>query len=243
VEVLPPPRFASKTFYPPHGDISIDEPVEVNMIVPVGAEGEIRYTTDGTTPVRTSTLYEGTFTLDKSANVKARLFSANGESPQVTAQYRVVDTKAGNGLNYAFYHVPGAKKIPNFTTLKPVATGVTYEVNMIAPELKALKEQYKSDYGVTYSGWIQIDEPGIYEFSVWSSCAHRLYVNSNLLHNKDFLKEGHASGKIELQKGRYPLKVEFFSTGNDVGLLDLYYDGVGGAKGVVPANILYRIAK
>jgi hypothetical protein len=241
VEVLPPPRFASKTYYPPHGDLSVDRPVEVNILVPSGVEGEIRYTTDGSTPTRASTLYKGTFPLDRSAVVTARLFSANGESSQAVAQYRVADTKAGNGLNYAFYHHPDAKEMPSFAAMKPVATGVTYEIGMKTPELQALKNRYKSNFGVSYSGWIQIDEPGLYTFTLWSSGGHRLYINSDLILTKSILDGGGTSGQVELQKGVYPVKVDFFSRGGSEA--DLYYSSAGLKERMVPANILYRIEK
>ena len=211
VEVLPPPMFCTDTYNPPFGDISVDKPAEVCIYAPIGVEGSIRYTTDESMPTRESALYEGALSLDKSAIVTAKLFNDDGESPRITAFYRVADTKAGNGLQYAFYHCPQAQDMPSFTALTPVATGICYEPGFKTPELQALAEKYKSYFGLVCTGWVQIDHNGVYTFNVSSSGAHRLYVNSKLIIHKIDMSGGGISGKIELQKGFYPIRLEFFS--------------------------------
>jgi len=89
VEVLPPPMFYTDTYYPPDNAVPVDAPVEVCIQAPLGVEGVIRYTTDESMPTRESTLYEGAFLLDKSTIITAKFFNNDGESPKVTAKYRV----------------------------------------------------------------------------------------------------------------------------------------------------------
>lgn len=239
VDVLPPPRFYTESFYPPHGALTVDEPAEVKIAVPEGAEGEIRYTTDGTAPTRASALYQAPFKVNTYTVVTARLFSSTGESPQAVAQYRVADTGAGNGLDYAFYHLPGAQEMPpSFATLKPAATGVCYEAGVKTPELTALKAACPKDFGIVYTGWIEIDKPDTYTFLIWSSGAHRLYINSGLVFCKNFPDGGGTSGKLRLEKGRYPVRIEFFSHGGSD--IDFYYSTADLSERIVPANSLFR---
>jgi hypothetical protein len=241
VEVLPPPMFCTDTYAAPNGDISIDKPVEVCILAPTGVEGAIRSTTDESTPTSESTLYNGTFSLDKSAVITAKFFNERGESPKVTAHYRVADTKAGNGLHYAFYHCPQSREMPSFATLTPVASGKCFEPGIKTPELQALAEKYKSNFGVAFTGWIQIDCEGVYTFNVWSNGAHRLYINSKQIVNKDEMSGGGVSGRIELQKGFYPIRLEFFSKEGQT--LDVRYDTKGLSVRMLPADKLFVSVK
>ena len=237
VEVLPPPVFCTDTYNPPHGDISVDKPVEVCINTPLGVEGEIRYTTDESMPTRESALYGGAFSLDQSAIVTVKLFNDHGESPRVRAHYRVADTKAGNGLQYAFYHCPEAREMPSFSTLKPVASGICYEFGIKTPELDALVKQYRNYFGITFTGWVQIDRDGVYTFNVSSGGAHRLYVNSKLIVYKYEMSGGAVSGRIELQKGMYPVRLEFFSKEGQN--LDVNYESRGFPIRLLPADKLF----
>ncbi|MGE0452528.1 MAG: chitobiase/beta-hexosaminidase C-terminal domain-containing protein [Vicinamibacteria bacterium] len=60
-------------------------PIEVSMTGPVGAE--IRYTTDGSEPSLSSTLYEGPFVLDTETYLIARAFTAGGGASDWTEAY------------------------------------------------------------------------------------------------------------------------------------------------------------
>ena len=237
VEVLPPPMFCTDTYNAPHGDISVDKPVEVCIQAPLGVEGEIRYTTDESIPTRESDLYKGTLSLDKSAIVTIKLFNDHGESPKVVAQYRVADTKAGNGLRYAFYNCSEAQEMPSFSALTPVASGICYEPGIKTPELKALAEKYKNYFGVVFTGWVQIDQDGVYTFTPWSNGAHRLYINSKPVVLKDEMSNGGAPGKIELKKGMYPFRLELFSKEGQT--LDVRYESRWFPVRMLPADKLF----
>ncbi|MGV8094049.1 MAG: alkaline phosphatase family protein [Mangrovibacterium sp.] len=93
VELLPPPVFATTTYEPPLGGTSVDKPAEVNLSIPAGTQGVIRYTTDGSVPTRESAEYKGPFTVDSTTVVTAKLFNDKGESPKVTGQFTVTYTK------------------------------------------------------------------------------------------------------------------------------------------------------
>lgn len=242
VEVLPSPSFIGKEISTVYGDLAVDQDVEVVIKHPVGVEGQIHYTTDGTTPSRESTVYTDPFTLDHSAIVKAKIYGDNSESSTVTAQYRVANRSKGHGLNYSFYHLPGEKSLPALHTKTPVAKGISYEVafkEVAFPDLKKLQEQYKTDYGISFDGWIEIDEEAGYTFRIWSRGGYRLFVDSQKIIEHTDLKEAmNYAGTIRLEKGIYPFRVEYFTSG-DRPYLDLYYEANGKPRGFIPASKLF----
>jgi hypothetical protein len=209
-EVLPPPAFYSDPIAVPHGGLFVDKPAEVVIKKPAGVEGDIRYTLDGSIPTRTSALYDGTFRLEKSAHVTARLFGANGESPSVSANYRVIDTKAGNGLHYTFYTLPpDIREMPSFATLKPVATGTCYEMDFFAPDFLDLRTRYQQDMAVCFTGWLEIDQEGHYTFYVWTKGGSKLYIRNELILNNCRMGDSDTKGYIYLEKGRHPVRFEY----------------------------------
>lgn len=241
-EVLPPPTFIGKEISTRYGELAVDQGVEVVIKKPLGIEGEIHYTTDGTMPVKESPIYSAPFVLEQSALVKAKIYSDEGESPTVSAPYRVAFSKKGNGLNYTFYHLPGEKTLPSLQSRRPVAKGVCYEIgyNEVAfPGINKLHEQYPTDYGVLLDGWIEIDEDAEYTFRVWARGGYRVFINAQKVLERTSLDDGaNIVGSITLDKGKYPLRVEFFSS-SDRGYFDLYYEVNGESKGFIPAHMLY----
>ncbi|MDR1780557.1 MAG: alkaline phosphatase family protein [Tannerella sp.] len=90
IRPLPAPFFATETYDRPDGGKSTGgKPLTVNMKAPVGIEGEIRYTTDGTDPTRSSLLYTAPFSVDTTTTITARFFTADGESLKATARYEI----------------------------------------------------------------------------------------------------------------------------------------------------------
>lgn len=243
VELLPTPILSTieNGFY---GDIAVDKGVQVTIKKPVGARGDIHYTTDGTTPTLESPVYTGTLTLEKSATVKARMFADKGESMTTMGQYRVARSAEGGGLNYSFYYLPGTKTMPALQDKAPVYKGIAYEFSMKEasfPDLHAQRAQYPVDYGINEEGWIKIDADAKYTFLAWSVGGYRLYVNSlKILENNKLTGGGHSEGAIELKKGVYPIRMEYFSTGHVRSYFDLYYEVNGMPRELVSAGKVFR---
>ena len=100
-----------------------------------------------------------------------------------------------------------------------------------------LANKYKNYFGIAFTGWVQIDHEGVYTFHVRSNGAHRLYVNSRLIVNKNEMSRSIVSGKIELQKGFYPIRLEYFSIEGQ--LLEVYYETKVLPIRMLPADKLF----
>jgi len=237
IELLPPPVFPVEDN--PHGKLFIDRPAEVQISLPAGTEGVIRYTTDGSVPTRASKAYEGAFTMAHSGVVNAKLFTSKGESPQVTAYYRVADSKGGNGLHFKMYRQPSMKEMPVFASLRPAGEGVCYEFSLNNPDIQAMRNRYGQNYAMTFTGKLQIDADGLYTFHLFSEDGSKLYIDSELAVNKSGLGESLASGKVKLTAGLHPVRLEYFKNGGG-GALTLYYEGPGVPRQILPADKLFR---
>ncbi len=242
IDILPPPFFPSKESKTVYGGLFVDTAAIVNIKRPVGVEGEIRYTTDETTPTQQSTLYSGPFSLEISAIVNAKIFSKNSESPMVSAQYRVVDSKKGNGVNYSFFRLPGERNMPSFASKTPVNKGICYEIGLNTPEINILKKKYKTDYGMCFTGWLKIDFDADYTFYIWSDGGYRLLINSTLVTENNILTGSNSEGTIRLTRGSYPFRIEYFTHENS-GSLDVYYEAPGMQIRFFPGNKLFREQK
>ncbi|MDR2763761.1 MAG: alkaline phosphatase family protein [Tannerella sp.] len=239
LELLPPPVFPVED--KPHGRLFVDQPAEVNIAMPVGEAGVIRYTTDGSIPTRDeSSVYTAPFTVDRSTVINARLFTEKGESPNVTAYYRVADTKAGHGLNFKIYQQPEMKEMPDFRALRPAGEGVCYEFSLhSSPDLQTLRGLYGNHYAMTFTGNLRIEEDGMYIFRLFSEDGSKLYIGRELVVNKSGTGESIRTGKIELKAGIYPIRLEYFKQGGG-GEITLYYEGPGIPNQIVPADKLFR---
>ncbi|MDR1779865.1 MAG: alkaline phosphatase family protein [Tannerella sp.] len=250
-EVLPSPAFITKeineTFL--YGGYWVDESPTVRIDSrPDMQDAQVRYTTDLQEPTSASSLYEKPFKLDKPTIVMAKTFGENGESVSVRGEYRIADTKAGNGLNYALYHCPDAKSMPtSFANLTPVAMGICYEFGFHTPEngdktgLNDALGRYSDHIAAVFSGWIEIDEDDAYTFSLWSTGGSKLYIGNELIVNNR--SNGHTgnSGDIELTKGRHPIRVECFHNDQAKGtILNAHYESRRMSKQMIPAQKLFR---
>lgn len=121
------------------------------------AEGEIRYTLAGKHPARDSELYQGPFTLDHSATVKARLFDLDG-SPRGFFDWTQYE-RITPALRYTYYKSPpsGTDEFPDFSLLTPTSTGMIDTFRSFGLDRK---------YAVVMEGAIEVPVDGVYEFTV-----------------------------------------------------------------------------
>ncbi|MDR1938001.1 MAG: alkaline phosphatase family protein [Tannerellaceae bacterium] len=248
-DVLPPPAFITKEINQNfmYGGLWVDAPATVDIRTQFETDGEIHYTTDRTEPTKESPLYTAPFTIEKSSWIQARVFGKHGASTKVSAQYRIADSRAGNGLDYAVYHCPDASFMPSFENRKPVATGTCYEFGFHTPEntehsgLNTAVGQYKDHIGVIFNGWIQIDTDDAYTFTLWSTGGSKMFIGNELIVNNRGNGHSGNTGEIELKKGFYPIKIEIFHNDAAAGtILIASYEAQGIPKQIIPGSKLFK---
>ncbi|MCO5238223.1 MAG: alkaline phosphatase family protein [Chitinophagaceae bacterium] len=249
--VLPPPYFSTKKIIIPYGGLFVDTPAIVNIQLPVDVKGEIRYTLDGSNPDSKSLLYTTSFTLNKSAIVTAAVFNGSDRSTFVKAEYRVAKNDGNHGLNYFIYHLDSnVNSLPDFGILKPVYAGTCFELGVKSPENEIAEmavshslNKFKTGVGVRFSGWIQIDEDGVYNFSLWSTGASKLFIGSELVVNNNNNGSQHRGngGMVYLKKGFFPIKLDLFYDGKSERVL--LYAGYGSnnmVQKIIPPEKLFK---
>lgn len=94
-------------------------------------------------------------------------------------------------------------------------------------------------YGIRYSGYIQIDEPGTYRFYSSSDDGSKVYINGTQVVNND---GDHGSqernGDIKLSSGLHDIRVLFYENGGDA-TLGVHYSGPELSKRNLPFPKLY----
>jgi len=241
-DILAPPVLVSEKAGSGYGDLFIDQPAEVIIKYPAATTGDIHYTTDGSTPTRESAIYKSPFKLEKSAIITAKIFNDHGESQKVYGNYRIVDSKSFNGLNYSFFKFSGAKGFQSFESVNPVAKGKCYEIGMKTTDITSLKNKYKTDYGTHFTGWLQIDQDAVYTFRIWADGGYNLFIDNTLVTNNSNPGGSNTAGTIRLNQGFHPIAVDYFTHDNG-GSIDVYYEAREFPARMVPADKLFRQVK
>lgn len=207
---------------------------------------EVRYTTDGTVPTRTSALYEGPIKVTSTTHIKAKVFSPEGESNLAEADYIAHEAAPDNGLNYTAFNIPGCKTMPSFEGQTPIGTGVSrlisfprewcYKEDLVSGGLKDLALQSVGGFGARFEGWLQIDVADLYKFSFWGQQAVRLWIDGKQLLDSSAPKADKQvdfvplremvgekyNGSSYLTKGLHQIRVEWYCTSVEPAL-DMYY--------------------
>jgi hexosaminidase len=198
-------------------------------------EGEIRFTTDGEEPTLTSTKYSDPLRLTEATVVKARNYLRDGRTSDVTVRrFRkmrpveaVQSTDSAPGLAYEYYEGTWGR-IPDFSDLRPAATGVAQTVDLSMSKRSEL-------FAVRFSGYLSVPEDGRYTFWLNSDDGSRLTIGSDVVIDHDGPHSScEKSGQIILKAGRHPIRVEFFD-GGGANSLSLAYEGPNVAKQPIPA--------
>ena len=231
-------RLAQMAFPPviePHGGLFMTEQrVELSA---AGLPAEIRYTTDGSDPDKNARLYSGPFQIRESTTLKVRAWSASGSASRIKsatftkAQLRPAVKQASRqpGLSYRYFE--GAwQKLPDFERMPPLRRGVTG-----LPDLAALAPR-ADQWGVLFTGYVEVPEDGLYTVYLTSDDGSRLYLGSDLIIDNDGSHgPTEKSAEVALQKGAHAIKLFYFedSEGQE---LNLSCAGPGIARQRIPAS-------
>ena len=157
--------------------------------------------------------------------------------PKPTPAPQPTPTPSGKvaGLNYAYYE--GAwSALPEFSKLNTVKTGTVSNFNL------NVREQ-DSNFGVVFTGYINIPATGEYTFVTGSDDGSKLYLDGQLVVDNDGLHGlREQENTVNLTQGLHPIKVTYFERlGSEK--LNVYWKNT--AHGVkekqrIPTNVLLR---
>jgi hypothetical protein len=211
----------------------VHDSVVVNITSDV-AEAQIHYTIDGSEPDNGSRLFDHPFYISKPTIIRAKAVLSGYEPSFVKTNYIDFINPEINGLTYTYYE--GAwMKIPDFTKLTPTKSGIVYKFGLE----KIIST--RDEFGLLFEGMMQIKKDGEYEFYIQSNDGSQLYLNNQLVidhdgpHGADIEK----TGKINLIKGIYPIKLNYFQAGGGM-FLRVQYSTPGIEKQDVPAMVLFQ---
>jgi alpha-L-fucosidase len=199
---------------------------------------EIRYSLDGSQPTKNSPVYQDAIRLDDTTTVKAQVFrDGHPVSGVVEKSYRKVpprpaEKSAGStsGVRYAYYRGDW-ERLPDFGSLSPEEQGTVEKFDISA----STQNEY---FAFQFRGYLHVPEDGLYRFYVASDDGSRLYIGNELVVDNDSLHgPTEVVGRIMLEKGFHPIRVDYFQGTGGVDF-EVAYSGPGIDKQPIPSQIL-----
>jgi hexosaminidase len=224
-------NFRVPTPFSETGELIVSKNQQITMIKPI-TKSTIHFTTDGTEPTTSSPQYLRPLIFNKPTSLKAKTFLKNGRTSVTTSVMISIVDSTKNGINYNYYE-GNWQTLPDFSALTPLRNGKIYKIGIhdINP-----REDF---FGITYTGLINIDEPGDYTFYLSSDDGSKLFINNKELINNDGLHGNkEVSATLNLSKGKYPVRILYFES-NDALSLKLEYKGPGIVRRIIPASAFY----
>jgi len=212
-------------FHPMNGILLKDKPISIFA----NSYSELRYTVDGTEPDRTSQKVDSKLTITGSAQLVLKSFSYSGKYDKTAkgnfelgeALPSVPKPKKINsgGLKYSYYE-GSWEKLPDFKKLKPVKTGFADSVFNIN------KLPAKTNFACLFEGYFEIVKDGYYIFALVSDDGSKLFLGDKLIIDNDGVRstESIKSFILPLEKGFFPVRIEYFQKDENSVLQLLYVD-------------------
>ena len=175
----------------------------------------LHVSTDGNNPNINDAIIDDELTVEESGTIKAALFDDNGNKRSQVYAYTVEKLTAieptdvsrmnlVNGLNF-IYTEGEYDLVPDFENESVINSGISLAFD---PEEIANREDH---YAIQFSGYINIEEDGLYHFATRSDDGSKLYIGDELVVDNDGShSEITKDGKILLKKGYYPFRVDYF---------------------------------
>ena len=188
-----------------------EKKVEITCLDP---SASIHYTTDGSTPTLESPKYDGNLVLTETTDLTLRVFRPTGKRSDIVkayfekTEYTPATTAAPSnpGLKATWYDFKG-KACADIASA-PIKK--TYRVEDVT-----IPRGVKSYIiGLTYKGYINIPEDGIYSFYLSSDDGSMLYIDGKQVIDNDGLHApGEVTGQAALKQGYHPIEVQYFDHG------------------------------
>jgi N-acetyl-beta-hexosaminidase len=185
---------------------------------------EIRYTTDGKNPTRSSALYNGPITIDQSTDYIFRTFRADGTpSEAVKAKFIKMDyspatpaTIQGSGLKATWHEYVGER----CREIEAAPVNGEYQVSTVS-----IPKEVKGNIGLVLTGYLDVPADGIYTFALLSDDGSTMEVDGQLILDND---GGHSpkeiTSQMALSKGLHPVKILYFDHNGGTLKMSTYND-------------------
>ncbi len=229
-------------FHPMKGFLLKDKPATIFLM---DNYPDLRYTLDGTEPNRSSTRAGMSIQINGPVQLVFKSFSASGKyDHEARVSFPVGEVlpaiqkpkKTNNGgLKYSCY-TGSWDKIPDFKGLKPFQTG-------IADSLFSLKSlTVKPNFACTFDGYIEITENGYYIFATTTKNASRFYLGNKVLIDEEGIHSSQVpvSYIVPLEKGFYPVRLEYFQKDGIPDIQLLYLKPGAGEPVSIPFQFQYH---
>jgi predicted alpha/beta superfamily hydrolase len=211
-------------FHPNNGYLleGVPAPVFLN-----GSFPDVRYTTDGSEPDTSSKRAPQMIEISGPATLTVKWLGENKryitaqkgkfELSKVWPALQNVKNIRPGGLRYSYYEGKW-ESLPDFTNLKAFKTGIA-DSTFSFEKLPA-----RSDFGCVFEGYLKIDLEGYYNFALCTSDGSKFFINGREIINNDGVhsSEWYRSSVVPLQKGYYPVRMEYFQS-NGKSYWDLIY--------------------
>ncbi|MEX2671431.1 MAG: c-type cytochrome [Phycisphaeraceae bacterium] len=140
------------------------------------------------------------------------------------------------GLDYKYYERQMGSALPNFHALgEPTQAGVIEQFDI------DIDGRRDDEFAIRYTGVVEIDREGDWQFHSYSDDGTKLYINGQLVVDNDGARPPQErSGTITLAEGRHEIVVEFFEQGGGEELA-VSWTPPGGQKQAIPADKLFRL--
>jgi hypothetical protein len=121
------------------------------------------------------------------------------------------------GLKYSYYE-GSWEKLPDFRKIKPVSTGIAdslFQINKLPA---------KTNFACLFEGYLEIVNDGYYFFAIVSNDGSKLYLGDKLIIDNDgvYSNESTKSFVLPLEKGFYPVRLEYFQKDEGYNLQLIY---------------------
>ncbi len=198
------------------------------------------YTLDGTEPTERSPRYSGPVAIDRDVVFKTRNFWPDGTASVIVSRsYRkatsivaaVEPESPEMGLSFEFFKGHWTK-LPDFSTLTPLRQGVA-----VALDLECARGE-KIDFGLRFTGFIQVPSSDVYVFYVNSDDGTRLRIGGqDVIVNDGVHGMTEVRGEIALAAGWHPIELVYFQGTGGRGL-QVAYEGPGFLQKPIPEDAL-----
>lgn len=159
------------------------------------------------------------------------LFMSN---PEIAAMLENIGwaTRGDNGLKYEYYEGTW-NVLPDFDSLTPVTAGTAQNFDV------ALRQR-DENFALRFTGYINIQNAGVYTFYTNSDDGSKLYLDGSLIVDNDGTHSAQdRSGTIALTTGKHLIVVTYFEK-TGLQSLNVSFAGPGIIKKQIPVNLLFR---